>query len=145
MSGVFDDGNDIRAMRGHVYQVPAATVREFHSEDCACGTNDVRDVRDRSPGGGAEVEHFGAGFHVDVFEAAQYACGELGAEGVPDAIFGFGGDGGVAVGGVDGGGGGFDGDAFFAVDGFAWGEVFGDEEVFFAAGYEDAGVTVGFL
>lgn len=81
---------------------------------------------------------------MDVVHAAEDSCGQLGAEGVPDAVLDFGCCGGcITVG--DCGGWGVDGDALLAVDGFAWGQVLGDEEVFFAAGYEDAGVAVGFL
>ena len=100
---------------------------------------------DGGAAGCAEVEYAGAGADVDVVEAAEDAGGEFAAEGVPDAVFGFGGRGVVVV-GAAGGGGRVDADALFAVDGFAWCEVLGDEEVFFAAaGDEDAGMSVGFL
>ena len=87
---------------------------------------------------------------MDVFQSAQNAGCELGSEGVPDAVFGFGCEGDACVAvcgccGAAGRGGGVDGDALFAVDGFAWSQVFGDEEVFFAACYEDTGVSVWFL
>ena len=78
----------------------------------------------------------------------QDAGRELRPEGVPDAVFGFGGDGrDVAVGwGIAGGGrGGFDGDTFLAVHCFAGGQVLGDEEIFFAARDEDAGMSMWLL
>lgn len=152
VTGVFDDGDDVCAVSGHVDEIAAGAVGEFHGVDGAVWTDDIRDVRDRSAGCGAEVEDFCAGADEDVFETAEDSRSQLRAEGVPHAVFGFcgwwcvcaccGGIGGGAVG--EGGGGGFNGDAFLAVDGFAWGEVLGDEHVFFAAGNEDAGVTMGF-
>lgn len=144
MSGIFDDRDDVRAVRSHVDQITSRAVGEFDCEDCACGSDDVCDVRDRGTGCGAEVEHFAAGLHVDVFQTTQDTCGQLGAKRVPDTVFGFGGGSHIAV-RFGAGGGSIDGDALLAVDCFAGGEVLGDEEIFFAAGYKDTGVTMWFL
>lgn len=87
---------------------------------------------------------------MDVFQTSQDAGCEFGSEGVPDAVLGLGCDGDASVAvrgccGASGGGGGVDGDSLFAVDGFAWGQVLGYEEIFFAARYEDTGMSVWFL
>jgi hypothetical protein len=120
-------------------------MRELHREHPPRRPHDISHMRDRRARCSAQIQHARAGTDVDVVEPAQDTGCELGAKGVPDAILGFEGWG-VAIHGFGGLGRVVDGDAFFAVDGFAWCQVFGDEEVFFAAaGDEDAGVTVGFL
>ena len=143
MAGVLDDGDDVGAAGGHVDQVAARAVRELDGVDGAGGADDVGDVRYRGAGGGTEVEHLGAGLHVDAIETAEDTRGQLAPEGVPDPVFGLGGDGGavlfprLAV---------LDRDALLAVDGLARDEVGGGEEIFLTASCdEDAWVTVGFL
>jgi len=55
VAGVFDDGDDVGAVRGHVDEVAAGAVGELDGEDGARGADDVGDVRDRRPGCGSEV------------------------------------------------------------------------------------------
>ena len=144
VSGVLNDRNDIRAVRSHVDQISAGAVRELYSEDSTSLSNDISDVGDGGSAGGTEVEHFRARLHVDVVHTTEDTGCQLGAEGIPHAVFGLGGcRSGIAVGGC--GGGSVDGDALLAVDGLAGCEVLGDEEIFFAASDEDTGVAMRLL
>jgi len=43
---VFDDRNDVRAVRSHVDEIAPGAVRELDSENRALGSDDVGDVRD---------------------------------------------------------------------------------------------------
>lgn len=145
VTGVFDDGDDVRAVGGHVDKIATGPVGELDGEDGSGGTDDIRNVRDGGTGGGTEVEDLAAGLHVDVVHASEDTGCQLGAERVPDAVFGLCGGGSVAVGagcGTGDGGGGFDGDALLAVDGLAGSQVLGDEEILLATGNEDTGVSV---
>lgn len=109
MARILDNGDDIGTLSRHADEVTARAMRELDSVDDAGGADDVGDVGDGGAGGGAEVEDLGAGLHVEVVEAAKDAGCKLGAEGVPDAVFGFGCCGWVCGGGaVEGWGGVFD-------------------------------------
>ena len=44
LSGVFDDWNNVGTVCSHVDEISAGSMREFNSEDCACGTDDIRNV-----------------------------------------------------------------------------------------------------
>ena len=46
VAGVFDNGDDVRAVCGHGDQVSSAAVRELHGVDAASGADNVGDVRD---------------------------------------------------------------------------------------------------
>lgn len=50
---VFDNGDDVRAVRSHVNEISAGAVREFDGEDRAFGADDVGDVGDGGAGCGA--------------------------------------------------------------------------------------------
>ena len=63
---VFDDGDDVRAVRRHINEIAPRAVRELDCEDGAFGADDVGDVRDGGAGCGAEVEDLDAGFDEDV-------------------------------------------------------------------------------
>lgn len=110
--------------------------------------HDIANVGHRCAGSGTEVQHFAARAHVNCVETTEDTGRKLGAERVPDTIFSFCGGGSIGVVTVCDGvavKGGFDAEALFTVGGFAGDEVLGDEEIFFAAGDEDTGVSVGFL
>eukprot|EP00187_Rhodella_violacea_P000629 CAMPEP_0174894032 /NCGR_PEP_ID=MMETSP0167-20121228/8739_1 /TAXON_ID=38298 /ORGANISM="Rhodella maculata, Strain CCMP736" /LENGTH=256 /DNA_ID=CAMNT_0016132999 /DNA_START=128 /DNA_END=894 /DNA_ORIENTATION=+ len=139
MPRVLDDGDDVRAALGHLDEVAAGAVRELDGVDDAVGADEVGDVGDGGAGGRAEVEDAGARLDVDVVDAAEDGGGELGSEGVPDAVLDFGG-GRPGVGARRGRD--LDGDAFLAVDGDPRGEVLGAERVFLSAGDVDAAVAV---
>ena len=137
--------DDVGALLGHVDQVATRSVGELDGVDgsllqssissAPClrppeerthGSNDISDVRDRGSAGGSDVEDLLSGCNVDVVESTKDTSGQLGAEGVPDAVLDLlGGEVGVGVGG-------FDGDALLAVDRVAGNEVAGDEEVLLA-------------
>lgn len=70
---VFDDGDDVGAMRRHVDQISAGSMGEFHGEDYACRSNDVGNMGDRSARRGAEIEHLGTRADEDVVKAAENA------------------------------------------------------------------------
>lgn len=104
MPRVLDHGDDVRPPLGHVDEVAPRAVRELDRVDGPLGADDVGDVGDRGAGRGAEVEDLGAWRDVDGVDAGQDGGGELGAEGVPDAVL----DllvlvGGVGVGGLENG------------------------------------------
>ena len=90
MSRVLDDRDDVRSLLGHVDEVTAGSLREFDSVDGAGGTNEVRDVRNGSAGGATKIEHLSSGLHMNVSDTGDDGRGNLGSEGVPDAIFSLG-------------------------------------------------------
>ena len=139
---ILDDGDDVCALRREADKVAPAAVGELDRVHDARGAHNVGHVRHGRARRCAKVEHFTARAYVDVVEAAENACGELRAKGVPHAIFGLCGGSVVAV---DGGAGRLDGDAFLTVDGLAGNEVLGDEQILLAARDEDASVSVRFL
>lgn len=51
MSGIFDNGDDVGAVSGHVDQVTTGAVGELNCEDYSLGTYYVRNVADGGPGG----------------------------------------------------------------------------------------------
>lgn len=44
LPGVFDDWDNIGTVCGHVDEISARSMREFNREDCARGTDDIRNV-----------------------------------------------------------------------------------------------------
>ena len=44
LSGVLDDWDNVGTVCSHVDEVSARPMREFNREDCACRTNDIRNV-----------------------------------------------------------------------------------------------------
>lgn len=145
VTGVFDDGDDVGAVSGHVDEITAGAVRELYCVDSSGRADDVSDVRDGGTRGSAQVEHATSGLHVDIFQTAQDTSRKLGAEGVPDAVFGLGRCGPIAIGAGARGGIVVDGDALLAVHRFTGGQVLSDEQVFLASCNEDAGMSVRFL
>ena len=77
VAGVLDDGDDVRAALGHVEQIPAGTVREFHGVHVPLGTDDVGHVGDGRAGRGAEVQDLGAGFDPYVVDTPQDGGGDF--------------------------------------------------------------------
>ena len=139
VSGVLDDGDDIRAVSGHANQVTAGTVRELNGVDVAGRSDDISDVTDGGTASSTEVEDLGAGLHVDVVQTTQDTSSKLATEGVPDTVFDLG-DGAIFLGGA------LDGDTLLTVDSLTGGQVASDEQIFLTtAGDENTGMTVGFL
>lgn len=44
LSGVLDDWDNVGTVCSHVDEISAGSVREFNREDCARGTDDIRNV-----------------------------------------------------------------------------------------------------
>ena len=44
LSGVLNDWNNVGTVCGHVDEISARSVREFNRKDCACRTDDIRNV-----------------------------------------------------------------------------------------------------
>lgn len=63
---VFDDGDYVRAVCGHVDKIAARAMRELDGEDGAFGADYISDVGDRGAGCSTQIEHFRAGFDEDV-------------------------------------------------------------------------------
>ena len=57
MPGVFDDGNNVGPLLGHVEQVPAAPVGKLDRVHHALGPDDVRHVGHGGSAGRPEVEN----------------------------------------------------------------------------------------
>lgn len=89
MSGVFDNGDDVGAVGGHVDQVTTGAVGELNCKDYSLGAYYVRNVADGGSGGCTQVEDFASGTDEDLVEAAEDAGCKLAAEGVPDPVFSF--------------------------------------------------------
>ena len=77
MASVFDDGNNVCAMSGHVDEVTAGAVREFDSKDCAFRPDYVRNVRDRCARGSAKVKNFCAWSDENIIKPSQDASSEF--------------------------------------------------------------------
>lgn len=139
VSGVLDDGDDVRAVGGHTDQITAGTVRELNGVDVSGRSDDISNVTDGGTAGRTEVQNLGARADVDVVQTTQNTSGKLAAEGVPDTVFDLG-DSAVLFGGRLGG------DTLLAVDSLTGSQVASNEQVLLTtACEEDTGVTVGFL
>jgi hypothetical protein len=134
VSGILDDGDDVRSLLGHVDQVSAGSVRELDGVDGSLRSDNVGNVRDRGSRGGSEVEDLLSRRDVDLVETSKDTSGKLGSEGVPHSVLG------LDLGSVLSGG--SDGDSLLSVDGVSGDEVSGDEEVLLALGDEDTLVPV---
>jgi hypothetical protein len=142
LTGVLDDRDDVGALGGHANQVTAGTRRELDGVDDTGRADQIGNVGDGGTRGTTEVEHTGAGLHVDVVGTTGDGSAQLASEGVPHAVLNLGGGGGsvlVLLRLVDR-------DALLAVDGLAGGQVAGGETILLAAAdNEDTGVTVRLL
>ena len=57
MSGIFDDGNDVGPLFGHVDQITTGSMGEFHSVNKTVRADDIGNVGYCSARGGAEIKH----------------------------------------------------------------------------------------
>eukprot|EP01136_Pigoraptor_vietnamica_P036852 Opistho-1_new@103984 len=128
--GVLHNGDDVRALLGHVHEVAARAVRELDSIHEALRTDNVRDVRHGRARSGAEVEDLGAGLDVNVVDTTDDGGAELRPEGVPHAVLDL-----VAV--I------LDRNALLAVHRLAGDEVLRHDDVLLAARNEHALVAMG--
>jgi hypothetical protein len=130
MPGVLNNRDNIRPLLRHVHQVSSTAMRKLHSVDNPRRTYDVGDMRDGSTRRSSEVEHMSAWFDPNVVHATEDCSRELGPEGVPDTVLGFGS---VLV---------VDRDALLPVHALPRDEILGDERVLLALGDEHALVAV---
>lgn len=139
VSGILDNGNDIRAVSRHANQVTTRAMREFNSVDVASGSNNISDMADRGTASGTQVQDLSARAHVQLIETTEHTSCKLATERVPDTVFRLSDSTILSSWRVHR-------NALLAVDGFSGSQVLGNEQVFFAAASdEDTGVTVGFL
>lgn len=139
VTGVLDDGDDVRAVSSHANQITARTVGEFDSVDVSSRSDDVSNVTDGGTAGGTKVEHLGAGAHVDVIQTTEDTGSQLTTEGVPDTVFGLG-DSAIFRRRT------LNSNALLAIDSLTGSQVLGNEQIFLTTtGNEDTGVTVRFL
>ena len=135
VSGVINNGDDVRSLLGHTNQLSTGTVGEFHSVHQTFRADNVSDVRHRGTGGGTQVQHLLAGSNAQFVNTTHDTGGKLRSERVPHTVFDLGG-------GLIAGTGFFDGYSLFPVHGFTGSNVLGDKQIFLTTGNENAGVTV---
>lgn len=139
VTGIVDNGDNVRAVGGHVDQVTARTVGEFDGVDVTVRADDIGDVTDGGTAGSTQIEDLAARLHVDVVETTQDTSGKLAAERVPHTVLDLGH--GVVLAGSS-----LNGHTLLAIDGLTGGQVLSDEQILLTtAGNEDTGVTVGLL
>lgn len=143
MSRIFDDWDNVDAVRSHINQIAPAAMRELHCIHSSLGAYDVGHMTDGGPTRSAQVEYLTPRPYEDFVQTSENTGGKFAAEGVPDSVFDFRRSVNFTVRrryqAI------FNRDAFFAVDRFARFEVSGDEKIFFAASNEYAGVAMRFL
>ena len=143
MSRIFDDWDNVDAVRSHINQVAPAAMRELHCIHSSFGAYDVGHMTDRGPTRSAQVEYLTPRPYEDFVQTSENTGGKFAAKGVPDSVFDFRRSVNFTVRrryqAI------FNRDTFFAVDRFARFEVSGDEEIFFAPSDEYAGVAMRFL
>lgn len=83
MAGIFDDRDDVGALLRQIATGPAA---ELDRIDETLGTDNVGHMRNGGAGRSAEIQHLGAGRHVDVVDAAQNGSSQLRAERIPHTV-----------------------------------------------------------
>lgn len=139
LTGILNDGNNVRAAGSHVDKVTAGTMRELDGVDGSGRSNNVGNVGDGCSRGSTKVKGLGTGLDVDGLETTEDTSGKLGSEGVPDSVLGLGGVA-VLVLGV------LNRNALLVVDALAGGKVGGSQQVFLAAtDNEDTLVSMGLL
>jgi hypothetical protein len=86
MTGVFNNGDDVRAAGCHINQITARAVRELNSVDAAFRADDIGNMRDGGSGSGAQVKDLASGLHVDVVYTTQDTGCQLASEGIPYTV-----------------------------------------------------------
>jgi hypothetical protein len=140
VTSIFDNGDDVRAVSGHVNQITTRSVRELDGVDGTLWADDIGDVRNTGSGRSTEVKHFASGLNVDVVNTSKDTSGKLGSEGVPHAVFSRGCRRVLAIAWVRAV---RNADALLAVDALSGREVLGEQEIFLAATYKDTRMTMG--
>jgi hypothetical protein len=139
LTGVLNNGDNVRSLGGHGDEITAGSGRELDGVDVSGRTDDVSNVRNRGTGGTTKVEDARARLDVDLISTAGNGSAKLASEGVPHAVLDLGGGGGTVV-VLDRL---VDRDALLAVDRLARGCVAGSKTIFLTAtDNEDTGVTM---
>jgi hypothetical protein len=142
LTGVLNNGDNVRSLGGHGDEITAGSGRELDGVDVSGRTDDVSNVRNRGTGGTTKVEDARARLDVDLISTAGNGSAKLASEGVPHAVLDLGGGGGTVV-VLDRL---VDRDALLAVDRLARGCVAGSKTIFLTAtDDEDTGVTMRLL
>ena len=68
VAGILNDGDNVGAGLGHVDEVTAGTVGEFHGVHNTLGAHNVRNMGHSGTRGGTQVQHLLAGAHPDTFD-----------------------------------------------------------------------------
>jgi hypothetical protein len=55
VTGIFNDGNNVGTLLGHIDQVTTRAVREFNGIHSSLGPNDIGNVGDRGTGSSTEI------------------------------------------------------------------------------------------
>ena len=63
---VFDYGDHVRALFGHVHEVATGSLRELNGVNASFGTNEIGNVRDCGSRSTSEVEYLTSGLDVNV-------------------------------------------------------------------------------
>lgn len=88
--GAYDSGAYVCSELGHVDEITSGSMREFHRINTPVRADDIRNMRDCCAGSPAKIEHLGPGGHVNVVDTTENGGGQLGTEGVPNAVLDFG-------------------------------------------------------
>jgi len=142
VASILDDRDDVGAVRSHVDEISARSVREFDGEDSAGRANNIGNVGNGRSRRSTEIKDLTARLHVNLFHSTKDTGSQLRAEGIPDAILSLGHGRAIAVGRALGSRT-LENDALLAVDGFARRQILGDEQVLLAARNEDTRMSVG--
>jgi hypothetical protein len=137
VSSILNDGDDVRSLLGHAYQVSAGSVGELNGVDGTGGAHDIGNMGNGGSGSSTKVKDLGSGADEELIETTENTCSQLGSEGVPHSVLDLGG---LAIGG---GGRNIDRNSLLAVDRLTGGQVLGDKEILLTSGNEDTAVSMG--
>lgn len=125
MTGIFDDGDDIGALLGHVDQITTRSVGELHGVDAALWAHNIGHMGHRGSRGTSKVQDLLARGNVDIVHTTEDTGGDLGTEGIPHTVLNL-----VSISSLNR-------DALLAVHSLTGHEVLGDEEILLTPGNED--------
>ena len=81
VSRILDDWDDVRTLLSDVDQIAARPVRKLDGIHSTLLTDQIRHVRHRSAGCGAEIQHFGTRLHPNRIDATKDRSGKPGRSG----------------------------------------------------------------
>lgn len=106
MTGIFDDGNNVRAFLGHIQEISAGSMREFHGVDKTLlnedervhaqqsrretyGSNNIRHMRNSCTTSCTKIKNFRSWWHMDVVHTTENGCAQFWTERIPDTVLNF--------------------------------------------------------